>query len=245
MDILIFTDGSFYQIKEAETAIFGISAADSGESRGSSAVIVYSKSKDTNMFHLREMLLVPDLTHTNVLFLTPYYSEAIGIICALKQIRTQQLYGIHKYTIYSDCKSLVSEIKSTAECYNHILNRDPYLAVIHKLSRGLDITFLWVRSHIERREKDHLKWDFPSTGNYLADRVADRDWASLKNIGITDKAIRDIIICPFTSLIVELQQSARFVFVHNGIPVSEGQMVKLHHLQRAQRYLRKRVTVST
>ena len=185
-EFVIFTDGSFNEIKEVEHKIFGRTSGEEEESSGASGAVVYFRDQirdGTLLAHeVTQLIRVPDMSSEHIPFLTPYMTEAIAIIGALSILRRSFDFHTHTYTIYSDCESLVKAILSSFEFFNPILNRDPYLAAIHHLSTGLSISFRWVRSHIERRNKIPSTWSFLEVGNYLADRLADGDEALLSKI---------------------------------------------------------------
>jgi hypothetical protein len=247
-EVVIFTDGSMNNIKETEEKIFGQASGEEDESIGASGAVVYFRSQlSTSLGHPYQptkLIYTPGICSQEIAFLTPYLTEAIAIISALSNLRLEQNFHLHKYDIFSDCESLVKAIYSTQELHNSILNRDPYMAAIHNLSRGLHIRFRWVRSHVERRNKIPSTWSFLDVGNYLADRLADMDTKSLAVI-LPASLLSNICVFRMPQVLKELRASSQFVLVHNNTPISEQQIKKLHQRLHTQRYLIHRQGVST
>ena len=122
-EIIIFTDGSLNDIKEVEHSIFGGASGADGETQGASAAVVFIRKVDsdlTQMHRPTQLIRTPNVNSNEVLYLTPYLTEAIAIIGALSEVRRVQNFQSSSYQIFSDCESLVKAIHSTLEVFNPI-----------------------------------------------------------------------------------------------------------------------------
>ena len=235
----IFTDGSVVTSNTPGYSILGPTPDQPDTCQAASSVIIY----DPNL-NIQAIRYVDPYNLTQLPGLTPYLSEAIGIIAAILLVKaTHSLHPNRSYIIYTDCKGLANKM-SKGIAYNRILNMDPFLSYIVQTSRALSISFCWVRSHPERRQPDRSKWTFLERGNNMADVIASgclvtlsKQLATYKDVYSTYNLEEDIV--PL------LLSQARYTLTYNGIPISLQQILHIRRLKISSEYLIQRSGIST
>ena len=235
----IFTDGSVVTSNSMSYSLLGPTLEQPDTIQAASSVIMYDSD-----LAIQDIRYVDSYDSTQLPGLTPYLSEAIGIIAAILLVKsTHHLHPQRSYIIYTDCKGLSSKmIKGIA--YNRILNPDPFLSYIVQTSKALNISFCWIRSHPERRQPDRSKWTFLERGNNMADVIASGCLASLsKQLATYDKFYSTYNI--EKDIVPLLFSQARYTLTYNGIPISLQQIIHIRRHKTSLDYLMNRSNTST
>ena len=147
----VYTDGAFKWVKTNRQKIFLLAADEHKTLRTSAGAVIYKNqcAQEVLMVNIQDDLIAA---------INPYVVEAIGVIAALHTYIKLMRHA----TVWLDCQALVKKINSykaqQAKGASEHMASCPYIATIFKLGFGLEIKYEWVRSHIERTNKNRSTW---------------------------------------------------------------------------------------